>query len=233
MPEVRNPAATPYDTVALLHVVLDNGQEGWGSGALIDARHVLTCGHNLLARDESYRAVRITAFPGYSSRQRPNPAHGAAAEHAFYCVPYVSRRDRSWDIGVVRLAAPVARPMYMTPFPVDSDPEQPLTIAGYPGDRHFRMWEDEEPWAGVDVREHVFAYTHDTEAGSSGSPIFQYRPIAQTLRQVGVHSGLAENLADKVGVLITQVTAAVVAAALRINQPLPTFLHPIREPTDD
>jgi V8-like Glu-specific endopeptidase len=233
VPQVKNPTKTPYDTLVLLRVALNTGAVGWGSGALLDGRHVLTCAHNLISRHREYEAVQITVFPGYSSAQQPNPANGIAASHGFYCDPFVDKHDRSWDIGVVRLVASVARSMYMTPFPVDSEPDQPLHIAGYPGNRHFRMWEDEELWSGVDVAEHIFAYVHETEAGSSGSPIFQYRATAQTLRQFGVHSGLAENLEDKVGVLITQVTASFIAAAVRMHEPLPTFLKAIPAPPTD
>jgi V8-like Glu-specific endopeptidase len=233
MPQVHNSTTTPYDTVVLLRIELDTGEFAWGSGALLNDKHVLTCGHNLISRQQRYEAVRVTAFPGYSSAQRPDPADGFAARHGFYCDPFVSRQDRGWDIGVVRLAASIARPIYMIPFPVDSEPDQPLRIAGFPANRHFRMWEDEEVWTGVDIAEHVFAYAHETEAGSSGSPIFQYREIARTLRQFGVHSGLAENLDDKVGVLITRVTAMFIASAVGMHEPLPSFLRAIPAPTAD
>jgi len=223
MPEVENASVSPYNTIVLLQIELNTGKYGWGSGALIDDRHVLTCAHNLLSRKGEYRATNITAYFEYSSGAQPDPAQGVRAMRGFYCDPYANG-DRTWDIGVVRLAAVVGRPLYMTPFAVDAEPLKLKFIAGYPGNRHFYMWQDEDVWTGINVPQHSFAYVHETEAGSSGSPVFEYSAVAQTLRQYGVHSGLAENLEDKVGVLITSVTAAFVNRAVRMTEPLFEFL---------
>lgn len=221
MPKALDPSVTPYNTVALLRVKMNTGGVGWGTGAVIDANHVLTCAHNLVSRKGEYEATEIVAFPGYSSDKQPKPSEGHAATHGFFPKPFVAAKDRSWDIGVVRLGAGVKLPKYMRPYAVEG-PEKVLRIAGYHGGRHYEMWEDEEVWDEINVPEHVFVYAHRTEAGSSGSPVFKSGGI-QPL-QYGVHSGLAENLEDKLGVLITKVTRKFVSDAVNAGVPATPFL---------
>jgi V8-like Glu-specific endopeptidase len=221
MPKVEEPNTPPYSAVALLRIELGDEETGWGTGALIDATHILTCAHNLVSRNGSYEARAIEAYAAYSSGHPPPVGGGVAARHGFYRRDFVQRRDRSWDIGVIELARPVRVDVYMQPTAVteQQDPPKELDIAGYPSGHHYRMWTDRELWSGINVAEHVFAYVHETEAGSSGSPIYQYGRLAGAARLYGVHSGLAENLRDKVGVLITDVTRAFVEEAVRAGPP--------------
>ncbi|HWJ51263.1 MAG TPA: trypsin-like peptidase domain-containing protein [Solirubrobacteraceae bacterium] len=221
MPEVATPNAPPYSAVALLRMVLSNGDAGWGTGAVIDATHVLTCAHNLISRRGQYEARAIEVFPGYSGAQAPAPGSGVAASRGFYQRAFVYAQDRTWDIGVIELKHAVRMSVYMQPNAVteQQDPPKELDIAGYPSSRHFRMWTDRELWSGINVQEHVFAYTHDTEAGSSGSPIYSWERRAEIARLYGVHSGLAQNREDKVGVLVTRVTHAFIEEAAHAAPP--------------
>lgn len=218
MPKVENPRDAPYGAVALIHSRFENEQAGWGTGAVIHPRAILTCAHLVTARDGTREAVGMSAYPGYSGANRP---HTGAAEalHAFYCGAFVSNRDRTWDIAVIRLVDSVDVPIVMTPSPVDDEPDKEQDIAGYPADHHFEMWRDREVWTGVNVPEHIFSYVHETSAGSSGSPVYRYNTQARIVHQHGVHSGLAENLEDKVGVLITRLTKSFVDYCLNVQLP--------------
>jgi V8-like Glu-specific endopeptidase len=223
MPQVKEPHQPPYSSVSLLRVAFSNGDTGWGTGALIGGSHILTCAHNLISRKGEYEATRIDVFPGYSSEREPGPKEGVPATHGFYHRAF-TEGDRSWDIGVIRLGKAVALPGYMRPYAVEEEPDKELDIAGYPHGRHFLMWTDREIWTGINVPEHIFAYVHETEAGSSGSPVFQYDTRSGVALQYGVHSGLAENLEDKVGVLITELTKAFVDYAVSRVPPDAPFL---------
>jgi V8-like Glu-specific endopeptidase len=174
VPEVATPNAPPYSAVALLRMVLSNGDAGWGTGAVIDATHVLTCAHNLISRRGQYEARAIEVFPGYSGAQAPAPGSGVAASRGFYQRAFVYAQDRTWDIGVIELKHAVRMPVYMQ---------------------------------------------HDTEAGSSGSPIYSWERRAEIARLYGVHSGLAQNREDKVGVLVTRVTHAFIEEAAHAAPP--------------
>jgi V8-like Glu-specific endopeptidase len=218
MPKVDDPQAPPFCSVALLRIELNDARTGWGTGAVIDAQHILTCAHNLISRHGQYEATRIDAFPGYSSDRPPAPAEAVSASNGFYPRVFAEQADRSWDIAVLRLKQAIRLPADMSPFAVEQEPKKELQIAGYPSDRHYRMWTDIELWSGIDIEKHVFAYLHETAAGSSGSPVYEYEPRAGVARQYGVHSGFAQNRdEDKVGVLVTRVTKAFVDDAVRAD----------------
>jgi V8-like Glu-specific endopeptidase len=216
MPKVQDPQEPPFCSVALLRIELNNARTGWGTGAVIDAQHILTCAHNLISRHGQYEATRIDAFPGYSSDRPPAPVEGVSATNGFYPRVFAERADRSWDIAVLRLKDAIRLPMYMSPVAVEQEPKKELQIAGYPSDHHYRMWTDVELWSGINIEEHIFAYLHETAAGSSGSPVYEYETRVGVARQYGVHSGFAQNHEeDKVGVLITRVTKSFVDYAVR------------------
>jgi len=235
MPRVVNTNIPPYESVALLKVTYNDGSTGWGTGALIGSNHVLTCAHNLISRRSApvqYQATAIRVFPGYHSDRAPDDGQGVSASQYFYPTPFREQSDRTWDIGVVRLAQGIQRSVYFTPTEVtgNSEPPKELSVAGYPGSHHYWQWEDQEVWTGMNVQEHVFAYVHETEAGSSGSPVFHYATTwPRTIHLYGVHSGLAENLEDKVGVLITNVTNAFVRAVVGQPGPFSDFLVPVEQ----
>ena len=209
MPRVTTPNQYPYDCVGLLHITLDDGSSGWGTGTLIDDRHILTCGHNLFHKGSYAKAARF--YPHYDSTQLPS---GGKAIAYGYLPTQFAKLDVTWDIAVYRLEAPLYAPTkFMVPEVVTTtqEPTKTMDIAGYPSNKHYEMWTDQQVWNGIDVANHVFAYSHQTEAGSSGSPLFQLH--GGTARIYGVHRGLAETTEDKVGVLITEVTAGFLLAA--------------------
>lgn len=218
MGKVDNPTQYPYSPVGLLHVTLDGGGEGWGTGTLINDRDILTCGHNLLYQGRY--ATSATFYPNYSANQRPPAQSGLSIGAGFLPKPF-TRKDVTWDIGVYRLKNPqYTVRKFMTPTVVTQEQEPPkvLRIAGYPGNHHFEMWEDEQTWSGVDIGLHVFTYAHQTEAGSSGSPVFRIEGPEGTARIYGVHRGVLPDHEDKVGVLITEVTDGFIQAAIQARE---------------
>jgi V8-like Glu-specific endopeptidase len=213
MPQVTHPDKFPYHCVGLLQVTLHGGGGGWGTGTLIDQKYIITCGHNIVYGGK--QASAAVFHPAYSSATQPTA--GLQVDCGFVKRLFM-KGDRSWDIGVYRLSNPHYLSKFMQPEIVEHnrEPTKEMLVTGYPGDHHYHMWEDQEVVTGFNVAQHLFAYTHRTAPGSSGSPLYQHTGGKAFL--YGVHSGLAQNLEDKVGVLITQETYGFVHAALQWGQ---------------
>ncbi|WP_082553996.1 trypsin-like serine peptidase [Rhizobium sp. Leaf453] len=210
MPHVTDTNIPPYDAIGLFGI--DFGKfRGWGTASLIDERYLLTCAHNVFY--ESQSALSGVFHRAYNS---PNPpgASGVKVDCAFIKRAFKTHHDRSWDIAVLRLDGPIHKiqPLRLGLVTENEQPDRNMLVAGYPGSHNYRMWEEEELVRGFNVPEHIFAYTHETETGVSGSPLF--RKYLHQSEVYGVHSGLAENLEDKVGVLITEDTNAFIQQAL-------------------
>lgn len=221
MPQVANSQAFPYNAIGAVNVTLQDGNAGWGTGTLIGERYVLTCGHNIIYNRQA--ATSAVFYPGYNDVRQP-AAGGTAMDCGFVKRAFING-DRSWDIGLFRLANSV----YANAYPqcsivlANQEPAPEMTIAGFPSDHHFNMWEETELVSGFNVAISAFAYTHATSTGSSGSPLFQLGGNNNAF-VYGVHSGLATNLDDKVGILITQTTYGFLAAAMQYNLQADTFV---------
>ena len=156
-------------------------------------------------------------YRAYNETTPPQPSHGLEVSHAFIKRIFSEKHDRTWDIALLRLAAPVEfiTSLRLGVVTEKGEPNREMRLAGYPGKKHYKMWEEEELVSGFDVPLHVFAYTHETETGVSGSPLYhQHRDHSKIY---GVHSGLAMNLDDKVGVLITETTYDFLQKAINWN----------------
>lgn len=227
MPRVEKLNEFPFDCVGLLLVRMASGHEGWGSGCLIDRLHVLTCGHNVF--NQGSDAVSASFYPGYSSRQPPEGSQGIRASHAFVCERYCEG-DRSWDLGVYRLEQewPLAKYMEMARVQEDNEVPNQLTMGGYPSNNHYLMWESVDNVDGFDIGQHVLIYAHETEAGSSGSPLFKPVPIRNEAKIYGVHRGLTKGFTDKVGVLLTSLTSDFVRYAQSWKGPASSFVTKVQ-----
>lgn len=212
MGQVMHPDSFPYHCVGLLQVTLEGGVVGWGTGTLIDEKYVITCGHNIVF--DKRRAIAAKFHPAYSS-PKPPPTGGFSANCGFVKHAFLDD-DRSWDIGVYRLSNSPSLKKYMQLRVVEhgDEPLEEMMATGYPSNHHYSMWEEQELVSGFNVAEHVFAYTHPTSTGSSGSPLYRHRDGNACI--YGIHSGRADNRdEDRVGVLITEETSRFVHAALQ------------------
>ncbi|MHB8286398.1 MAG: trypsin-like serine peptidase [Caulobacteraceae bacterium] len=210
MASVADTSKFPYNTIGLLSINLENGISGWGSGTLIDHSHILTCGHNIYFRKN--KATSAVFYRGHNSDDPPTD--GGLLIKCAFLTEYFRQGDRSWDIGLYRLAKPLGGAATMTPTIVNRDSDLPVEplLTGYPNVHHFNMWEEQELISGANVGDHIFAYTHDSSQGSSGSPLFTVSGGKASV--MGVHSGLSYNRhPDKVGVLINMQTFGFNASA--------------------
>jgi V8-like Glu-specific endopeptidase len=214
MARVRDADRFPYSCVGLLVLEFGADAVGVGTGALIDESDVLTCGHNLYNGKAKAYATKAFYHPHYNSEVVPNG--GIKVGTGFIPEQYVKAPAfQGWDIGIYRLADRVYRQQYLQPKPTEeheAQPPNPLRIAGYPTNHQYEMWEDEQPWHGLSVEHNVLIYSHETEAGSSGSPIHDANLI------YAVHGGLIGDKEDKRGCLITIATARFIGKALRYGQ---------------
>jgi V8-like Glu-specific endopeptidase len=211
MGKVVDASKFPYNCVGLLEIQLDGGSGGSGTGALIGSTHVLTCAHNLYYGGKFAQKAKF--FAHYNSTVQPTG--GIAVDTGFIPKQYVkSPQFQGWDIAVYRLSSPVYLSTYLEPMITtkSQDPPNPLRIAGYPGNHAYEMWEDEQPWNGISVDDNLMAYGHNTEAGSSGSPV--YKVESSRGRVYSVHGGLIGPSEDKRGCLVTEATADFIRKAV-------------------
>ncbi|MHB8286397.1 MAG: trypsin-like serine peptidase [Caulobacteraceae bacterium] len=214
MPQVADSTVFPYNCIGLLLMNFDDGNSYWGTGALINAQYILTAGHNLFDYEDQHEITSAVFYRAYNSAGTPVDG-GIRVEKAF--VPHAFMRgNQPWDIGVMRLERAIAGAPFMTPVVVTEAaqvPTEPI-LTGFPGDHHFVMWQEQETTSAIDIAQHVFAYTHDSSQGSSGSPL--YAVANNTCSIYGVHTQIsAGNDDDKLGVLITMPVAGFIMASLQ------------------
>jgi len=120
----------------------------WGTALLIDERCLLTCAHNVFSKGQA--AVSASFHRAYNS-EMPPVTTGVEVDCAFIKRVFKVGHDRTWDIAVLRLAEPIykVQPLRLGVVTEHQQPDPNLTVAGYPGSRHYRMWEEQELVRGV------------------------------------------------------------------------------------
>jgi V8-like Glu-specific endopeptidase len=187
------------------------GSWAYGSGALIDNRHILTCSHNLIDPvtdpPPHGHAAEVRFYRAYNQRRPSNPPPGGArVSVGYYNVNFHQGQD-AWDVGVCRLAAPVhVGPPFAHFQPTVTGEEivgEEVKLTGYPGPGQGEMYEDLDEVAGVHLGTNTLIYTHDTWGGNSGSPVWTYNSVMDKVVQHGIHvSRQAQEL--RRAVLITE-----------------------------
>lgn len=195
MTRVHDANVPPSSAVGYLAMRWSTGGWAYGSGALIDNLHILTCSHNLIdpATDPPPRgqATQINFYRAYNQARTADPPPGGAAVAVGYYNVAFSQGQDAWDIAVCRLAAPVdvTPPLaYFQPTVTGTGiVHQEVMLTGYPGIRRGEMWIDRDEVAAVDVATNTLIYTHDTWRGNSGSPVWTYDSVRDTVEQHGIH----------------------------------------------
>ncbi|MCA1450752.1 trypsin-like peptidase domain-containing protein, partial [Ensifer sp. IC3342] len=116
------------------------GFGGWGTASLIGERYLLTCAHNVFT--DGQLAVSAQFHRAYNSENRP-ASNGVGVDCAFVKRAFKVAHDRSWDIAVLRLteAFHQVQPLRLGVVTESEQPDRNMRVAGYPGTRHYRMWE--------------------------------------------------------------------------------------------
>ncbi|MGB3438336.1 MAG: trypsin-like peptidase domain-containing protein [Actinophytocola sp.] len=171
---------------------------GWayGSGALIDDHHILTCSHNLIdavtAPPPRGEATEVRFYRAYNQQRPADPPPGGAQVSVGYYNVNFRQGQAAWDVGVCRLAEAVhVDPPFAYFQPTVTGEEivgEDATLTGYPGPGEGEMYEDaDDEVAGVHIATNTLIYTHDTWSGNSGSPVWTYDSVMDTVVQHGIH----------------------------------------------
>ena len=200
-----------------------------GIGTLISDKHVLTCGH-VIVEDikgtkgtvKRLKAKRITVIPGRNGLRETEkermPFRSSGAESYDAADGWKTRRDYSYDFGVIKLKKPPGKAGYWGSDPRVSRLEvvppaqirgQIVHTSGYPfdkcrhlpqfrsapppeendcADRGSTQWRTSGPVTGMSFTNQI-NYTLDSKEGQSGSPVWLRDAATGVLRLIAVHSG--------------------------------------------
>jgi V8-like Glu-specific endopeptidase len=196
--DVQSVTKKPWCAICYLECEFDNGKFT-GTGWLIDARTVITAGHNVwnppADPDEPDRAVgkvkRITVTPAQLDG-RGGPFGSRVTNHFDHFVydkrwekePYNDPARRYYDYGAILLNEPGFKlPFYFTPWampPEKWEHSMCLNCGGYPADLNCRFVTAAGNACSVSPGGSLFIgpnkemviHSTDTEGGESGGPIF-------------------------------------------------------------
>lgn len=211
---VENSNFAQYLAIGVLQLNFDDGNTYYGTGALIDSKTILTCAHNLTEKGNGAppKVISINFFPKYNTQPFPLPLNCQVAQGCYsasYAVAsslYKNNQD-DWDIGLIKLAQPINVNFYFNPITTVDDSlaneDEQLMITGYPGDKNGEMWTDFDTVANIDIGFNTLLFVVDTQAGSSGSPVYNYNSIDDKIYQYAVHVAKTEIAGLKRAILIT------------------------------
>lgn len=204
-----------------------NGGWAYGTGALIDAQHILTCSHNLVDQltdpPPHGHAQQVLFYPSYNQQRPANPPPGGLpVELGIFSVDFRNGQD-AWDVALCRLQAAVALPPAFYFVPTVTGEEiigEDVWLTGYPGLSQGEMWEDRDEVGGIHIDTNTMIYTHDTWAGNSGSPTWTYEAVEDVVKQHAIHVSVSgEDDELRRGVLITAAVLNWIQAAQGIVVP--------------
>lgn len=98
---VNDAAVYPNRTAVKMYMSFPNGKNYVGSGAMINARFVLTAAHCIHDKNLGGWASSVTVVPAYSNGAEPFGSANEMTMHTY--TKWVSDRDFSWDIGFIQL----------------------------------------------------------------------------------------------------------------------------------
>ena len=173
----------PGRSIVKLYITDPWGRTWYGSGALIDAYHVLTAGHCAYIRDDDNSlygwASSIEVVPGMDTADNPSDPYGHA--YSTYMRSYTgwtSSGSSEHDWAVITLDRNVGSHTgwmgRITAGSTSSIYTDVMNVAGYPMDLSGgnRMYFDSDNGAGATTNNHY--YWADTAGGMSGGPVWRY-----------------------------------------------------------
>jgi V8-like Glu-specific endopeptidase len=175
---VTQPNQYPYSAVGRFQITYPDGTAAIGTGALIDADHVLTAGHVVYEKEHGGFATSLIFTPG--TTQGSAPFGSAYATLLRTNQAWASSSDPRYDYAVVTLnknLGTVAGSLGVE-APTDAALEQGILFnsAGYPGDRSSGVTDLYRMSGGIDsfTPTNLF-YTGslDVYGGQSGSPLWR------------------------------------------------------------
>ncbi|PNZ84462.1 serine peptidase, S1 family [Staphylococcus microti] len=176
---VKNYLANPYKKIVLLKMHFKTGFFS-GTGAMINKNTVLTAAHNVYDYASKSFADQITVLAGVAPGKIPLGT--ATAIQKFVPDEWINSGASEHDFAVLKLNNDLGNKTGFFTFSQDISLNQPLQIAGYPGDKKTHT-----QYTGkgtlLDFNKDNLFYNVDTYNGESGSPILN----AQN-EIIGVHT---------------------------------------------
>ncbi|PNZ84461.1 serine peptidase, S1 family [Staphylococcus microti] len=176
---VKNYLADPYKKIVLLKMHFKNGFFS-GTGAMINKNTVLTAAHNVYDFASKSFADQITVLAGVAPGKLPLGT--ASVIQKFVPKEWINSGSSEHDFAVLKLDNDLGNKTGFFTFSSDVSINQPIQIAGYPGDK-----ESNTQYSGkgklIRVTDHNLYYDVDTYNGESGSPILNDKNLI-----IGVHT---------------------------------------------
>ncbi|MFW9972270.1 MAG: zinc-ribbon domain-containing protein [Candidatus Odinarchaeota archaeon] len=171
---ITTTSSYPWSTICKVYVTAADDTQWVGSGAIIDAFHVLTCGHLVYLHDHGGWASKIRIVPGMRGNYEPF-GHAYATYMRTY-QQWIQTEDVNHDWALITLDRTIGDQTgwmgRMTKDPLDPIYTGTLHIAGYPIDLESGRY----MYYCTDVGEDADMYNHwywmDTYGGNSGSPVW-------------------------------------------------------------
>jgi V8-like Glu-specific endopeptidase len=207
-------AGFPYTAIAKLYITFPDHQTYVGSGALVDAFHVLTAGHNTYSYSDGGWATSIKVVPEMNGSYQPFGYAWMTYERTYTSfVNYTKTHAHQTatninDIALLTLDRTIGNRTGSMLFGYDNNNNRfaaghILNTAGYPaagGYNGQRMYFSSGGIAGLSGDGRAIQYWQSsitTYGGQSGSPVWEYNSATGARIIFGVHvagSGAANSL---------------------------------------
>ena len=173
--KINSTSSYPWSTICKLYITAADDTQWIGSGAMLDAYHVLTCGHCVYFHENGGWASEVEVVPGKDGSYRP---FGVA--YATYFRTYTEWTQFEMvqhDWAVITLDRTIGNQTgWMGRKTADlSDPIYTGTLhtAGYPGDLDLGEYMYYDSDVGQEVDEYNHWFWMDTAGGQSGGPVWE------------------------------------------------------------
>lgn len=172
---VTDTSIYPWSTICKLEITAADNSLFIGSGAIIDAYHVLTCGHCVYIQDNGGWVSQVRVIPGKAGSTRPFGLAYATYYRTY--TEWIQFEMAEHDWAIITLDRTIGNQTgwmgRKTALPTDPIYTGTLHTAGYPGD----LDNGEYMYYDSDVGDRADSFNHwfwmDTAGGQSGSPVWE------------------------------------------------------------
>lgn len=189
---VPSASALPWRCICQLVIEGLYDQQVLGTGWLVGPRTVITAGHNLYSFKKLNWATSVYVIPGREGDIAPFNYYQSTRFEVHE--GWGNSGKEVQDIGVIWLGSPVGQRLGwfgIASYSDDQFSDLIVNTAGYPSDKRLgTQWFNAGRIDSVD--KYTLRYGLDTEAGQSGSPVFELdsdnRRIAHAIHAYGGHN---------------------------------------------
>ncbi|MFW9819179.1 MAG: trypsin-like peptidase domain-containing protein [Candidatus Thorarchaeota archaeon] len=172
---ITDTSTYPWSTIVKLEITAADNSLFIGSGAIIDAYHVLTCGHCVYIHDNGGWVSKVGVIPGKAGPSKPFGVAFATYYRTYN--EWIQSESPQHDWAVITLDRTIGNQTgwmgRKTAPPTDPIYTGTLHTAGYPGDLDY----GEYMYYNSNFGDRADNYNHwfwmDTAGGQSGSPVWE------------------------------------------------------------